>query len=356
MKVVISMMRGIATKLRLRMLLMAITALMIGIVAVGCAEEESPKAPIKIVDTSYETQWIYNAVFKFIVESAYDYPVEPVVLTVPVGQVSLSNGDVDAWLDLWWWYYLEWYDPALADGKIENLGPAMEPAPSFWMVPKYTAEEHNIKTIEDMKRPEVVKLFSDPEEPSKGRFVNCPIGWECQLINRIKMEAYGLTEFYNIAEASAGGLDAELAGAQIKKKPVFGYYWAPTSLMGKYEWSIVEEPKYTDSCWDKVIAGKEDESLRPIEEACAYEAVSPVVGINAGLRDRAPEVVAMLEKSNIGLQPVNVIAAWAKDNEIAGEWDKAALQYLKLYENRWTTWMPADKVKLVKEAMANAGS
>lgn len=355
MKLFFLAMRGIATKFRLRLLLVAMTALMIGVVAVGCAEE-APKEVITLVDTSYETQWIYNAVVEFIIENAYDYPVEPLTLTVPVGQVSLANGDVDAWLDLWWWYYLEWYHPAIEDGKIENLGPAMEPAPSFWMVPKYTADEHNIKTIEDMKRPEVVKLFSDPEEPSKGRFVNCPIGWECQLINRIKMEAYGLTEFYNIAEASAGGLDAEMAGAQIKKQPVFGYYWAPTSLMGKYDWSIVEEPKYTDACWDKVMAAKDDETIRPIDGACAYEAVSPVVGINAGLRDRAPEVVAMLEKSSIGLQPVNKIAAWAKDNDIAGEWDRAAIQYLKDYEDIWTTWMPADKVKLVKDAIANAGS
>ena len=344
---------SILPKLRLRLLLMVA---MVAIVAMACGDSEGTgtKPTIKLVDNSYETPWIANAVSKFILEEAYGYPVETIEMTVPVAQASLVNGDVDAWIDLWWWYYLPWFEPAIEAGTIEDLGPTIEPAPSFWMIPQYTADEYNIKTIEDMKRPEVVALFSDPEEPSKGVFTNCPIGWECQLMNTIKLEAYGLTEYYNIVEGTAAALDAELAGAQIKHQPVFGYYWAPTSLMGKYDWNILEEPAYSDACWDKVIAAADDSSLRPISGACAYEALSPINGIWGGLREKAPDVVAMFEKMNVGLEPINVIAAWAKDNEIGGEWDKAAIQYLKVYEDRWTTWIPADKVKLVKEAMEKA--
>ncbi len=39
------------------------------------------------------------------------------------------------------------------------------------------------------------------------------IGWQCQRINSITMEAYRLTEYYNIVEPTAGALEAALAGA-----------------------------------------------------------------------------------------------------------------------------------------------
>ena len=292
-----------------------------------------------------------NAVAKFILKEGYGYPAESVEVSVPVAQVSLDKGDVDVWLDLWWWYYLPWYESAIADGKIENVGVSMEPVPSFWMIPKWVSEEYNIKTVEDLKRPDVVKLFPDPEDPNKGLFVNCPIGWQCQLINTIKMEAYGLTKQYNIVEGTAAALDAALAGAQKKHEPVFGYYWAPTALMGMFDWYILEEPKYDPLVWDKILAAAEDPSLRPIAEAVAYEAVSPINGIWSGLRDKAPDVATLVGKMSIGLEPVNKIAAWAIENDIQGDWDKAAIQYLKTYEDRWKTWMPDENYKKVKTAL-----
>ena len=60
----------------------------------------------------------------------------------------------------------------------------------------------------------------------------------------------------------------------------------------------------------------------------------------------------VLKKMNVGLQPINTTAAWAVDADIQGDWVKAAVYYLENYESRWTTWMPADNVKKVKDALA----
>jgi len=255
-------------------------------------------------------------------------------------------------LDLWYWYYLTWYEPAIANGEIENLGISMEPAPSFWVIPQWVAEEYNIKTVFDMK--EHWELFKDPEDPTKGLFINCPIGWQCQRTNSIKMEAYGLTEYYNIIEPSQGAQTAALAGAQKKHEPVFGYYWAPTALMGMFDWYYLEEPEYDPEVWDKNLAAIEDESLRPLDEACAYEAVSPVNAVWSGLRDMAPDVVAMLEKMVVGLEPINKTAAWAKENEVQ-DWEKAAIWYLREYESRWKTWVTDDAYNKIKAALDEYG-
>jgi len=198
------------------------------------------------------------------------------------------------------------------------------------------------------------ELFKDPEDRTKGLFVNCPIGWQCQMINSIKLEAYGLTEYYNIIEPSAGALEAALAGAQKKHDPVFGYYWAPTALMGMYDWYILEEPEFAPEVWDKIQAAIEDESLRPLDEACAYEAVSPVNGIWSGLRDMAPDVIPVIAKMNIGLESTNKAAAWAKENEVE-DWEKVGVWYLREYEERWKTWVTDDVYKKIKKALDEYG-
>ena len=35
-------------------------------------------------------------------------------------------------------------------------------------------------------------LFRDPEEPAKGRFYKCILGWNCEVVNTNKLKAYGL--------------------------------------------------------------------------------------------------------------------------------------------------------------------
>jgi glycine betaine/proline transport system substrate-binding protein len=316
--------------------------------------DTGPKPTIKFGDTQFESLWINNAIARYIIENAYGYPVETIEMTTPIYQASLANGDIDVQMELWKQNIIDWYDEEIAAGNIENLGMTYEGGPQFWIVPDYTAEEFNIKTIEDMKRPEVVKALADPEDPDKGAFINCIIGWQCAEINRTKFKAYGLDEYYNIVTlGSVGAMDAGLIGPQKAGQHVFGYYWAPTSLMGLYDWTIIEEPAYTEACWEEVTIGREDVDYTPAE-ACAYDSPPIDKGVNSGLRDKAPDVVELFEKMNVGLDPINKTAAWALTNDIdvSADIEETAEYYLLTFEDRWTQWMPADKVAAVKAALA----
>jgi glycine betaine/proline transport system substrate-binding protein len=333
------------------LLLAAMSAVVV--FAAACSSEPDVKPTIRLSDQQFESLWINNAIFKFVVENGYGYPVETVELSTPLMQVALAEGDIDVNMEAWQQNFIDNYNEQIALGNYANLGPTYEGGPQFFMVPKYTADEYNIRTVEDMKKH--WELVEDPEDSSKGEFINCPIGWQCAEINRAKLEAYGLDEFFNIKSGGTGAaLDAALAGAQKKNKPVFGYYWAPTSIMGAYEWTVLEEPPYTEACWEEVSKGQNDATYTP-KEACAYETLPIDKLVHKGLQEKAPDVVEMMEKMNVGLQPINVTAAYTGAN-FEAEWDKAAIYYLQNYEDRWTTWMPADNVKKVKEALAAAGS
>ncbi|MFQ5904722.1 MAG: glycine betaine ABC transporter substrate-binding protein, partial [Candidatus Binatia bacterium] len=182
------------------------------------------------------------------------------------------------------------------------------------------------------------------------------IGWEATEINRVKLEAYGLTRYYNlIVPGSKDGLEAALARAQQNHKPVFGYYWNPAPLMGAYDWYILEEPPYTGECWEKIIAAIEDKSLRPLDQACAYESLPIDKVTHKDLLKNAPDVVEMLEKMTVGLEPLNDTLGLDNKNEIQ-DWEKAAIYYLRNYEGRWKTWVTPEAYQRIKKALEEVPS
>jgi ABC-type proline/glycine betaine transport system substrate-binding protein len=271
-------------------------------------------------------------------------------MTTAIAQVSLSEGEVDLFMEMWQQNWLDYYNEQVAAGTIENGGEVYEGGPQFWVIPQWVHEEYNINTVEDMK--DHWELFKDPEDPSKGAFLNCIVGWQCEAINAVKMEAYGLDEVYNlITPGSSGALEAALAGPQKKNEPVFGYYWAPTPLMGMYDWYVLEEPAYNADLWDEIVAAKDDESLRPLAEACAYETLPIDKGFNKDFKTKAPDLYTMLKKMNVGLEALNKGTAYAKENEIQ-DWSKVAIWYLENYESTWKTWVTDDAYDKIKDALA----
>jgi ABC-type proline/glycine betaine transport system substrate-binding protein len=120
--------------------------------------------------------------------------------------------------------------------------------------------------------------------------------------------------------------------------------------MGMFDWYVLEEPAYDADVWAKIQAAMEDEKLRPLDEACAYESVPLAIMAHKDLRSKAPDVVAMLEKFVVGLDRCNKALAWAEEKEIQ-DWEKAAVWFLKEYDSTWKSWVTSDAYNKVKEAV-----
>jgi ABC-type proline/glycine betaine transport system substrate-binding protein len=155
---------------------------------------------------------------------------------------------------------------------VIDLGPTFEKSTQGWYVPRYVIEGDTERGIEplapDLKSvfdlPKYKEVFADPEHPDKGLLVNCITGWKCAEVNKAKLHAYGLDDDFNVMEpGTSPALDAAIAGAYKKGKPVLSYYWEPTWLMGAYDMVQLEEPAYSDECWseiESVMAGDLDPS------------------------------------------------------------------------------------------------
>jgi len=174
---------------------------LIAVLAVGCGQ----KPVIRLYDGQWGSLWVNNAIAEFIIEKGYGYPVEAVVANTIVMQEVIEKGEIDLNLEMWQQNFIVWYNEQIERGNIVNIGITYEDSSQFFIIPKWVAEEYNIKTVFDMK--DHWEIFQDPEDPSKGIVYNGIIGWEATEINKVKLEAYGLTRYYNLV--TAGSKDSQ---------------------------------------------------------------------------------------------------------------------------------------------------
>jgi glycine betaine/proline transport system substrate-binding protein len=208
-----------------------------------------------------------------------------------------------------------------------------------------------------MKKPGVWELFKDPENPSKGRMTSCISGWTCYTINFVKLKEYGLDELYtNFDPGSGGALDAAISGAFTKGKPIFSYYWTPTSLMGKAEIDMVrlEEPAYDADCWTAMSVVVEDIKANGQEAyvpSCAneYKDMALTKTVRADWAAENPDVAAMIKAYSLPTGKDNEMIAYYSD-VAPGDMEATAIHFLSS-ESVWESWVSADVAAKIKSAL-----
>lgn len=307
--------------------------------------------PIMFADFAWDSALVHNRIAQFILENGYGYETDVTFgETIPLVQ-GMIRGDIDAATEIWVDQVPAYID-AVEDGTLLDLGTNYGESIQGWFVPTYVIEGDpergiepmapDLKTIDDL--PKYKELFADPEDPSKGRYYDCIAGWECERINEAKFKAYGLDEHYNrFLPGSGAALATSLVSAYEKGEPWFGYYWGPTWIFAQLDLTQIEEPPYTEECWENILDG---------DEACAYPAVKVRVSVTADFAEQAPDVVEFLSNYETTFDQTSAMLLYLQEE--GGEAEDAAVWFLKEYEDVWTQWVPDDVAEKVKAALETA--
>ncbi len=172
----------------------------------------------------YGSAAFHTAMARTILEKGYDCSTDVIPGTTLILNQGMARGDVDILMEIWTANTAQAFLDAEAEGKVMRLGATFPDAVEGWYVPRYVVEGENapapgLKSITDLAN--YKELFTDPEEPDKGRFYNCVIGWQCEVVNSKKLAAYGLDEdFTNVRPGAGAALEAAVEGAYLREKPV----------------------------------------------------------------------------------------------------------------------------------------
>ena len=309
----------------------------------------------RLADFDWNSANVHTGIVQFVLENGYGCEVETTRGSTTPIMAAHYDSQLDVVTELWYDNIVQEYDAVEAAGTIRNIGINTPDSQQAFYVDRTTAEKYNIKSVLDMNNPEIAALFSDPENPDKGRMVSCIGGWTCYTINHVKQRVYGLDKLYtNFDPGSSGALAAVIAGAFAKDRPIFTYYWAPTALMGKVDLVRLVEPPYDVDCWDAMMAVVTDIKANGSDvytPTCAteYKDMSLDKSVLTVWADTHPEETAFLEAYSIPTATVNKLLAFY-EGEADGDMELLAIEYLS-NNSEWKSWVSADVAAKVSAAL-----
>jgi len=353
------------THRRLRRLLPAALALALLVGAPALAQGADDCAgfdrPIVFGELGYDSADILTDLARFVLEEGFGCATEAIPgATLPILQGAV-RGDIDVDMEVWIDNTPPFWHEALASGQVRELSPIFDDAAQGFYVPRYLVEGDaergieplapDLRSVSDL--PRYAELFRDPEQPDKGRFYNCVIGWYCEGINNVKMVVYGLEDhFTNFRPGTGIALETTMQTAYTLGEPWLGYYWEPTGIMGRLDMLRLEEPPYSDACFDHMNAMAEADTPELATDACDYPVVVAAVGLGANFLDTIPAPIeSFLDAMALPTATINQLLGYIETDGI--DTRQAAIRFLREQPEAWTAWL-ADVDPAVTEGVRAA--
>ncbi|WP_108483109.1 ABC transporter substrate-binding protein [Oceaniglobus ichthyenteri] len=283
---------------------------------------------VTITEMNWDSSAIVTAVSKFLMEQGYGCDVTAVPSDTTPAVTSLSeNNEPDIVTELWSNSTGDVYKKLMAEGRIEEVGSVLDPGGvEGWWLPTYLVEAHpELATIEGvMENPELVG----------GMFNNCPDGWGCRIANDNLIRAFGLEdsgiEVFN--HGSGETLATSMASAYQDEKPWFGYYWGPTTPLGKFDMTSIDLGEFNEEAHANNQNAGADNPM-----PSSFPSAPVVTVVTKDFMESHPDIAELMSKVTFKTDTMSQILAWKEENNASNE--EAAVYFLKNNPDEWSAWI-----------------
>ena len=314
--------------------------------------------PIVLAGLNWESGEFITAVMQEILTRGFGCRTETIPGNTITFEQALSNDDVQIVAEEWI-NRSEVWNKAAAAGTVRAVGNTFTGPAEGWAVPEYVVKgdpARNIRpaapdlaSVGQLTDPKYVELFKDPEQPARGRFLNCPSGWTCEPENTSKLEAYGLLGHYvNFRPGTGPAMDADIVSAYLQGRPLLFYYWTPSAIAGRLRLIPLAEPPHTPDCWKEMIATQGRN-----HRGCGSPPSVIVYGVSSVFAAAAPEIVAVLAKATFPLPELN--ANLATMAQMQRDAKTQALAFLQEKPDIWQPWVSADMAARINKGLKGRG-
>ncbi|EPX86825.1 ABC transporter substrate-binding protein [Salipiger mucosus] len=300
----------------------------IGFLAAPAFAQDNSCGEVSITEMNWASASVVTNVANFIMEQGYGCNVSIVPSdTVPAVTSVAENGEPDIVTELWTNSTGEVYQRLKDEGRITELGEVLSPGGvEGWWIPAYLAEEHpELKTIDG--------ILANPELVGS-RFHNCPEGWGCRVVNDNILPSFGVEEagieVFN--HGSGETLATSMASAYESEEPWFGYYWAPTAPLGRYDMVKVDMGGYNKEVHDEAQNADASDVGKT-----GFPAAPVLTAVTTDFSEEYPDLTDFLSNMTFDVDTMNAIVAWMQDNSASGE--EGAVYFLTNYQDEWSGWI-----------------
>ncbi|MDR2218452.1 MAG: glycine betaine/L-proline ABC transporter substrate-binding protein ProX [Yokenella regensburgei] len=143
-----------------------------------------------------------------------------------VAYTSLAAGDATFTAVNWQPLHDDMYAAAGGDKKFYREGVLVNGAAQGYLIDRKTAEQYQIKNIEQLKDPKIAKLF-DTNGDGKADMTGCNPGWGCEAVINHQIAAYGLSKTVEHNQGNYAAMMADTITRFKEGKPILYYTWTP---------------------------------------------------------------------------------------------------------------------------------
>ena len=308
-----------------------------------------------IAEQNWASAELMANVDKIILEEGYGCDVELVPgATMPTFTSMNDKGSPDMNPEQWANAVYTPLKKAVSEKRliIANKAPITGLGEGWWINPAAIEKYPQIKNMTAMEILEHPEWFPSKEDASKGGFMGCPAGWGCQLANANLYRAFDMEKkgWVLLDPGSAAGLDGSIAKAADSNEPWIGYYWNPTSMVGKYNLQQLDfgVPFAGRDNWDNCITLAEQDCADPKPTAWTKSEVNSIVSANFA-KTGGKDVLGYVEKRTYPGTVMNGMLVFMADNQAKGS--DAAVEFLIKHEDIWTKWVSSDAANKIKKSL-----
>ncbi len=282
---------------------------------------------VSLMQADWGSAQIVTAVAKFLMEEGYECDATTVPLSTNPALASVSEtGEPDILTEIWT-NGAPAYEELVESGKIIPVTEVLsDGGVEGFFVPNYLLEAHpELATIEG--------IAANPDLVGN-RFHNCPEGWTCLNVSTNLLKAGGLIDagIENFVHGSGETLAASIAAAFENKEPWFGFYWAPTSVLGKYPMTLVDMGPHDP---EKHACNITAECATPAMSAFPRSVVVTV--LSKEFMAENADVSNLMAKLSFTNAQMGETLAWVEDNKAS--YEEGAVHFLTTYKGVWGAWL-----------------
>lgn len=184
--------------------------------------------PIKssIAEETFQTLIVMKALEEL------GYTVKPIQeIEYATGHLALAQGDATFMADHWDPLHIDFYENAGGDEKLFREGVFSPGALQGYLIDKKTADAHGITNVEQLKDPQIARLF-DSSGNGKADLAGCNPGWGCEAVIEHHLEAYGLKDTVDHRQGQYSAIIADTIARFEQGEPVLYYTWTPYWVSG----------------------------------------------------------------------------------------------------------------------------
>lgn len=296
-----------------------------GTTAAAGTEPAGGGETINIAVNPWTASALNAEIAKIVIEQELGHTVENVAIDENTMFTGMSDGSLDAALEIWPSGVVAEEQAFFDDGTVLNIGELGTVGKIGWFVPGYVIEENpELATWEGFQDPEVASMFATAETGDTGRFLGTDPSYSQYDEAIIGNLGLPLEVVFSGSEpATVAELDARVAA----NEPILMYWWTPTAAVAQYDLVNVLLPEYSEECY-----------ADPTAIDCDYPEDVLFKAASAQLETKAPDVLAFLENFTITTEDqLGMLPAVEIEGEDAAD---VAAQWVTDNEDVWSAWLP----------------